>query len=285
MARVAQGLFLAVIAAAAISLNAGGLRITRSEIWPSGTRTIRTLGEGIGIVFSPDLAPPGTCDFYERLGFACFADPSWEIVTRRVAERSCRNCRRRLSLIILEVHGSGGNGLKLQDGNEAKSGRSYASLGALQERFGAAGVRYCVIGACNSRRLSRERISRELALENDRLTLPATLGVLNAKPASPATPALTFITREESRFETLIQAGTNDLTRRVRAALGFAPRARASFVVSDLLVQLLINDPALHLQQASPGETVNRQGISDAEGERLILLFSRYLTSLTPAVE
>src|SRR6185436_18227944 len=103
---------------------------------------------------------------------------SWEMV---VEDIRCRNASAApedaISVVILEAHGTHGNGLKLQVSAAKKAWRSYAAVGALAERLGTAGVRTCVLAACNSRRLLRPEIYHEL--DRTRLFLPATLGIMN----------------------------------------------------------------------------------------------------------
>src|SRR6185503_15229649 len=111
---------------------------------------LRSIGRGVAIVFSPDLSVGTNCAFYERLGFTCYESASWENV---VEDIRCRNASAApedaISVVILEAHGTFGNGLKLQASAAKNASRSYAAIGAVTERLGTAGVRYCVLAACN----------------------------------------------------------------------------------------------------------------------------------------
>lgn len=109
---------------------------------------LTAIGRGAAIVFSPDLSLENNCAFYQRLGFVCYASPSWEEVVEDIRRRNASGPpEEAISVIILEAHGTQGNGLKLQASSARNARRSYAAVGALRERLGAAGVRYC---SCSS---------------------------------------------------------------------------------------------------------------------------------------
>src|SRR5688572_177948 len=76
---------------------------------------LRSVGRGVAVVFSPDLSVGANCAFYERLGFTCYESASWETV---VEDIRCRNAsvapEDAISVVILEAHGTYGNGLRLQ---------------------------------------------------------------------------------------------------------------------------------------------------------------------------
>src|SRR5262245_36154639 len=126
------------------------------QAWPGAkAKKVREIGRGIGVVFSPDLSVKDNCRFYEALGFACFQDADWTNILTGVHTFNLLNPDRRISTLILETHGTNGNGLKVQESYEPEAQRSYISVGALQERLEADGVFYVVISACNSGRLLR----------------------------------------------------------------------------------------------------------------------------------
>jgi hypothetical protein len=276
-----QGAVAFMLGIVGLGLSDTATIVRRSDIWPSkSVSSISNLGRGAGLVFSPDLATPQTCAVYERLGFRCFVDSSWAAIVRAVAEVNARGGREGISLLILEVHGSGGNGLKLQDGRLPSDGRSYAALGAIEQRFGGARIRYCIVDACNSRRVARASIRDELRLVPDRLVLPATHGVLNATPLSPASRLALLVTRDVSRLEIFTEGSVEDLSPRTRKALGLAGSVSMRFVVSDLLSQLVTDDPELHLQLVTPTETVVRRAKPYNESEQLFQRFVQHLDRL-----
>ena len=235
---------------------------------------LSALGRGIAVVFSPDLSVESNCAVYERLGFVCYQTASWEHV---VEDIRCRNASSQhpISMVILETHGTNGNGLKLQEGKAADALRSYAAIGALEERFGSAGVQYCILSACNSRRLFRPAIYYTLDPGSDRLFLPATLGIMNAGNQKSSS-GVRFLTRADSHVESLSLANTQELTADTRRALGL-PAEPIPFVVSDLLIQMLTNDPTLDLRIATPVEKLEHSTPEDAVAD---LLFSRFVARL-----
>src|SRR6187200_511666 len=89
--------------------------------WPEAPfASIDALGGGVGIVFTPDLSVPGNCRFYEALGFACFEQADWDAVLRRIHDYNTAHRERPIRTLILETHGTNGNGLKLQRGKKPK---------------------------------------------------------------------------------------------------------------------------------------------------------------------
>jgi hypothetical protein len=251
-------------------------------LWPAAEQSLSCLGHNKAIVFTPDLSPPETCDLYRRLGFACYRDASWGVVLESLTrENEARPAGDRVTTVILETHGTNGNGLKLQDGHAATDRRSYVSAGALQERLEAAGVRFCVISACNSGRLLRGEIYKALDPDNgDRLFLPATLGLLNAGDAfDPSSSPVAILMRGDSHLEALTEGEVGELAPATRAALGLRdPKSR--FVISDLMTQMLTRDPRLELTVARVTRTLSRDDISDEEGERLFARLLEYLDCL-----
>ena len=237
---------------------------------------LRAIGRGAAIVFSPDLSIKSTCPFYERLGFACYATASWEEV---VEDIRCRNASAApedaISVVILEAHGTHGNGLKLQASKARNARRSYAAIGALSERLGAAGVRYGVLAACNARRLLRPEIYH--ALDTERLFLPATLGVMNAGSGESEESGVRFYVRADSHIESLSVGTTAELSSATLHALGLTSGDRMTFAVSDMFVQLVTRDPSLDLREATP---VNRLKLITPEDAYADDLFKQFVTHL-----
>ena len=237
---------------------------------------LSAIGRGAAIVFSPDLSIESNCAFYERLGFACYATASWEEV---VDDIRCRNASAppedAISVVVLEAHGTHGNGLRLQTSEARNARRSYAAVGALSERLGTAGVRYCVLAACNSRRLLRPAIYH--TLDRGRLFLPATLGIMNAGRGDTEDTGLRFLARVDSHIESLSVGSTGELSSSTLHALGLTSGDPMTFVVSDMFVQLVTRDPALDLRQATP---VNRLELVTPEDQYAEDLFQRFVEHL-----
>src|SRR5437773_100596 len=170
-----------LITARAASADHEGLRLLGTA-WPEATAArIGDVGRGVGVVFSPDLSVAGNCRFYEALGFACFQDADWSRVLTQIHRHNVLYPDRRIYTLVLETHGTNGNGLKLQTSYSPTAERSYIAAGALQERLEPEGIYYVIISACNSGRLLRPYIRNELDPYNgDRLFLPATCGIVNA---------------------------------------------------------------------------------------------------------
>lgn len=247
--------------------------------------SIRHLGRGAAIVFSPDLAGSSNCRFYERLGFRCYQTPQWQAV---IDDIRCHNAAaspaERISIVILETHGTNGNGLKLQSSNAAGAPRSYAAVGALQEHLGTAGVRVCILSACNSRRLFRPEIYDQLDPTSDRLFLPATLGILSATPNSMASRDITFLTRAESHLEALSIVSTDQLSEATRTALQLQSDTAFSFAVSDLFIQLVTSDSELNLQVARPTDALAQNLSPNAAASRLLSRFVMFLDASAKGV-
>ena len=237
---------------------------------------LSSVGRGVAVVFSPDLSIGANCAFYQRLGFTCYESASWEAV---VEDIRCRNASAApedaISVVILEAHGTNGNGLKLQAGTAKKASRSYAAVGALMERLGDAGVRTCVLAACNSRRLLRPAIYHKL--DDTRLYLPATLGIMNGAQEDPAKTGVRLLARADSHIESLSTGTTRELSASTLRALDLDEDDAMSFVVSDMLVQLVTRDPSLDLRPATP---VNRLKLVTPEDEYAEDLFARFVEHL-----
>lgn len=252
---------------------------------PATPSPLTAIGRGVAIVFSPDLSLERNCAFYERLGFVCYASPSWEEV---VEDIRCRNAAAptadTITTVILEAHGTQGNGLKLQTSSAPKAPRSYAAVGALRERLSAAGVRYCVLAACNSRRLLRPAIYD--TLDRGRLFLPATLGIMNAAAErDPGDTRLRFLARADSHIESVSVGRTDKLSPSTLRALGLPDDAPMTFVVSDMFVQLVTGDPSLDLREATPVDRLQRITPEDAYADALFARFVKHLDRLATADE
>jgi hypothetical protein len=240
---------------------------------PALAAPLTSIGRGVAIVFSPDLSLENNCAFYERLGFVCYASPSWEEVVADIARRNASADA--ISVVILEAHGTQGNGLKLQTGSARNAPRSYAAVGALSERLGRAGVRYCVLAACNSRRLLRPAIHD--TLDRERLFLPATLGIMNAAGRDTGATGLRFLARADSHIEGVTVARTDELSPPTLRALGLADGEPMTFVVSDMFAQLVTGDPSLDLREATPVDRLKLITPEDAHAEDLFARFIEHL--------
>lgn len=242
-----------------------------------------SVGRGVAIVFSPDLSVGNTCAFYERLGFACYDSASWETV---VEDIRCRNASAApedaISVVILEAHGTHGNGLRLQVSEAKKAWRSYAAIGALTERLGPAGVRTCILAACNSRRLLRPAIYKNV--DPARLHLPATLGIMNGGNDAGET-GVRLLARADSHIESLSVGHTGELSASTLRALDLREGETMSFVVSDMLVQLVTRDPSLDLRPATPVDKLKRVTPEDAYAEDLFTRFVEHLDRLATSGE
>lgn len=245
---------------------------------------LKAVGRGVAIVFSPDLSLENNCAFYERLGFVCYASPSWEEVVEDIRRRNASaSPDDAISVVILEAHGTQGNGLKLQTSSAQKARRSYAAVGALRERLGAAGVRYCVLAACNSRRLLRPAIHD--TLDRERLFLPATLGIMNAAGNDTGDSGPRFLARADSYIEGVSVARTDELSPSTLRALGLADDKPMTFVVSDMLAQLVTGDPSLDLREATPVNRLQLVRPQDANADAFFARFVEHLDRLATAGE
>lgn len=271
-----------VLHVAVVCLLAG---VALADARPVAERSpLRSVGRGVAIVFSPDLSVGTNCAFYERLGFTCYASASWEAVLEDIR---CRNAAAApddaISVVILEAHGTHGNGLKLQVSAARQAARSYVAIGALTERLAAAGVRTCVLAACNARRLLRPEIYHHL--DRTRLFLPATLGILNDDQTDANEGGVRLLARADSHIESLSKGSTNELSPSALRALDLREGEPMSFVVSDMLVQLVTHDPSLDLRPATPVQTLKLVTPEDQYAEDLFARFVGHLDRLAAASE
>ena len=197
-------LFLPVSAVSALD---GSSATLLKQAWPDvPSRRVSEIGRGVGVVFSPDLSVPDNCRFYQSLGFACFQAADWDKILDDVHRYNVLYPERRIFTLVLETHGTNGNGLKLQTSYDPAADRSYISAGALQQRLEPEGIYYAIISACNSGRLLRPAIYNQLDPNNgDKLFLPPTKGIVNASPDFVASrSAVMIITPESSHIETTL---------------------------------------------------------------------------------
>jgi hypothetical protein len=244
-------LLVSTRAASALDSDAQLLR----SAWPDASAgKVSEIGRGIGVVFSPDLSVEGNCRFYQALGFACFQEADWSRVLESIHRHNVLFPERRINTLVLETHGTNGNGLKLQRSYAPTAERSYISVGALQERLESDGIYYVIVSACNSGRLLRPHIYNELDPYNgDRLFLPATCGIVNASPDFDGErSAVTIITPQSSHIETTLVGAVRELAPATRRAIAAAARTigitpPTEFAVSDMMVQMITRDPRLQL--------------------------------------
>jgi hypothetical protein len=253
--------------------------------WPGAqAKKVSEIGRGIGVVFSPDLSVKDNCHFYEALGFACFQDADWSNILAGIHTFNLLNPDRRIGTLILETHGTNGNGLKVQEGYEPDAPRSYISVGALQERLEGDGVFYVVISACNSGRLLRPAIYNRLdPYCGDKLFLPPTNGIVNAADDfDPRLSAVMLIRPQSSHIETTLVGTVAELRPSTRRALVAAAKLRGvtlpkEFAVSDMLVQMLTRDPYLELVTGAYTEDLSAEIRSQQTSEHL---FKKFVTQL-----
>src|SRR4051794_4646739 len=256
--------------------------------WPDiASRRVNEIGRGVGVVFSPDLSVPDNCRFYESLGFACFQDADWEKILDAVHRHNVLYPERRIFTLILETHGTNGNGLKLQTSYDPDAARSYISAGALQQRLEPEGIYYVIISACNSGRLLRPAIYNQLDPNNgDKLFLPATKGIVNASPDFVASrSAVMIITPESSHIETTLAGKIAELSPSARRAitnsaksLGIIPPTE--FAVSDMMTAMLTRDSQLQLSSGNYVDELSRVAAPVDRSEQLFTKFVRYVNAV-----
>jgi hypothetical protein len=261
------------------------------EVWPANVpiERLSDVGRHKAVIFSPDFAETGNREFYEKLGFLYIEDPNWKNALNQIIARNYWHPEDSISTIILETHGTNGNGLKLQTGPLPRAARSYISIGALQEKLDGLGVSLCVVGACNSGRLFRPEIYKTLNPEpHDRLFLPPTLGILNAsREYDPAKSKMTIVRRAESEIETTTDGNTSELLPLTRIVMGLqseddtvgVPR-RLRFSVSNLLIQMLIHDPRLELTSSGYANEKSKNDLTEDESDALFQRFVSYLNGV-----
>lgn len=260
-----------------------------AKAWPYEPREkIGDIGRGVGIVFSPDLSVPGNCRFYQSMGFACFEDADWGAVLSGIRTWNILYPERAIRTLVLETHGTNGNGLKLQTSYDPAADRSYISVGALQEHVETDGVKYIIISACNSRRLLRPAIYKTLDPYNgDKLFLPATLGIINASPTWDSNRSrITVATPATSHIEQTLAATVKELSPTTRRALVVSARAQGieppnQFAVSEIFMQMLLRSSSLQLSFGQSIDELSRDMTPDSRGEQLYKSFVRYVNQIS----
>lgn len=247
------------------------------QAWPRVPGApLNELGHGVGVVFSPDLSVEGNCRFYLALGFACFQDADWNHVLDSIRNYNIFHPENRIRTLVLETHGTNGNGLKLQQSYDPKAKRSYVSVGALQERLEPDGIRTIIISACNSGRLLRPAIYRALDPNcGDKLFLPATCGIVNASDDYDHTRSqVLIVTPASSHIETTLAASVAELSPAARRVITAAARAAniktpTQFAISDLMMQMILRDPRLTLSTRGYVEDLSAEIVPESFSERL----------------
>jgi hypothetical protein len=289
MPRVPAFLLACFLTVPLFAVDSSEVLLTRA--WPyQTTPRVTELGRGIGIVFSPDLSVPGNCRFYASLGFACFDEPDWDKVLQSIALFNEKHTDRPIQTLLLETHGTNGNGLKLQRSYEPKAARSYISVGGLQQRVETMGVQYVVISACNSGRLLRPSIYLTLDPKNgDKLFLPATRGIINATPQfDPASSDVVVLTPVASHIETSLVGKVRELGPSARTLIAKSAaeqhlQSPKQFAVSDMLIQILLHDPRLQVTTGAHVDELSRDIDPQSMSEGLFSSFVAYLNSLAVA--
>lgn len=256
-----------------------------ARAWPAAPYAgLDNIGTGVGIIFSPDLSVPGNCRFYRSLGFACFESADWLKVLGEIHAYNMDHPGSRVRTLILETHGTNGHGLRLQLGKKPADDRSYISVGALQEWVEPVGVKHIIISACNSGRLLRPEIYLKLDRDTgDPLFLPATLGIIDATDEfNPSRSRITVITPGESHIENTLVGSLTELAPSTRRALSAAAKQRAvklpkQFAVSEILIQMILRDPELHLRTGAHVEELSKEQTSPEISERLFKAFADHL--------
>lgn len=281
---------LLVTLLAALPLMAAGSEELLARALPPPAAQLEELGRGVGIVFTPDLSVKDNCSFYRTLGFACFEGSDWMRIIANIHAHNVAEVESPVHTLLLETHGTNGNGLKLQDGKEPDAARSYISVAALEEKLAPAGIRNIVISACNSGRLLRPEIYRKLDRNNgDKLFLPATKGIIDATAAfDPDESDVTVMTPAASQIETTLVGSLRELSPTTRRALEDAARARdlelpRQFAISEMLIRMLTRDPALELRTGAHVETLSSVQSSPEMSERIFRNFVAHLESFVPA--
>jgi hypothetical protein len=283
---------LALVVAFAIALPASALDTSSitllSHAWPD-TRSmqISDIGRGIGVVFSPDLSVEGNCNFYAALGFGCFEDADWQRVLDQIHSYDLLYPERPIRTLVLETHGTNGNGLKLQRSYAPEADRSYIAVGALQERLEAEGVGDIIISACNSGRLLRPEIHTTLNPNpGDKLFLPPTRGIINASTGfDPERSPVTVITPGESHIEVTLVGSMTELKPATRRAILASAKARGvappkQFAVSDMMVRMLVRDRSLALVANSWVDELSKKIEPVDASEKLFARFLRYVNTI-----
>lgn len=254
---------------------------TVEPVWPKPAEipNLASLGAHAAVVFSPDFSVPTNRRFWEALGFFYVEDASWDRVLEAIEQHNAERPNDAVETVFVTSHGANGNGLKLQTSHEPSAERSYVSMGGLQERLARAGVRRCVIAACNTSRLFRPEVYNRLdKTVRDKLFLPATLGYVEASDAfDPATATVTIIRRADNQKENTSEGTIGELSPAARRALGLESATDVRFVVSDLFVQMVTADPKLRLTSGGYVSHIVMEGADNARSDRYFRSLVRML--------
>lgn len=280
-------ILLLLLAFPAFALDSSSARLL-NHAWPNvASHSVGDIGRGVGVVFSPDLSVPDNCRFYQSLGFACFQGADWNKVLDDVHRYNVLYPERRVFTLVLETHGTNGNGLKLQTSYDAEADRSYIAAGALQQRLEPEGIYYVIVSACNSGRLLRPAIYNQLDPNNgDKLFLPATRGIVNASPDFVASrSAVMIITPQSSHIETTLVGNVLELSPAARRAIAESAKSHGivqpkEFAVSDMMTAMLTRDPKLQISAGSYVEELSRATASVDRSEQLFRKFVRYVNAV-----
>jgi hypothetical protein len=278
--------FIALLLVASTAFASDRTESLLARAWPAAPyASLGNIGAGIGIVFSPDLTVPGNCRFYKALGFACFESADWLQIVGDIHSWNMNHPSNRIRTLILETHGTNGNGLRVQKGKKPDDDRSYISVGALQEWVEPVGVRNIMISACNSGRLLRPEIYLKLNRDpGDPLFLPATLGIIDATDSfDPSRTRVTVITPVSSHIENTLVGALRELAPSTRKALEAAAKEHdvtlpKQFAVSEILIMMILRDPELQLQSGADfTEVLSKEQTSAATSERIFKAFVDHL--------
>jgi hypothetical protein len=257
-----------------------------ARAWPAAPYAgVADIGTGIGIIFTPDLSVPGNCRFYRALGFACFESADWLQILGDLHEWNMSHSGAdRVRTLILETHGTNGNGLRVQKGKKPDDDRSYISVGALEEWVEPVGVKHIIISACNSGRLLRPEIYLKLNRDpGDPLFLPPTLGVIDATDAfDPDRTRITVITPAASHIENTLVGAVRELAPQTRKALVEAAKEHgvklpSQFAVSEILIQMLLRDTDLQLHADDYTEELSKEQTTPETSEKIFQSFVDHL--------
>jgi hypothetical protein len=263
--------------------------ISTGEVWRAHSPylTLDELGSRKGIVFSPDLSAPGNREFYQALGFAYFEDPDWHVVLDQIKTYNATHHRNRIETLLVLSHGTNGDALKLQSGNQPNAPRSYIAPAALQEGLEGTGIRFCLLAACNAGRLFRpENYLTVRADAGNRLFEAPTLGIINASPDfKPAKSSITIARRAESHLEVINECNLSELSPGTIAELAqdsdTGLTASSKIAVPEMLIQLLLRDDELRLVLWGAETEKSRVETTDQVREDLVTRFLDLVETLS----
>lgn len=262
--------------------------VASSDVWRARSTyiTLDEIGNGKGVVFSPDLSEPGNRAFYRALGFAYFEDPDWLVVLEQIKTHNLTRPRSRIETLLVLSHGTAGDALKLQSGNQPAAPRSYIAPAALQERLEGTGIRFLLLAACNAGRLFRPENYRTVVADaGNPLFEPPTLGITNASPDfNPANSSLTIARRAESHLEVINILKLSELSPEALAELAEGHEEELTesshIAVPEMLIQLLLKDDQLRLVLWGAESQKSNTSTADQTRESLILRFLELVDSL-----